>query len=748
MRRSDLFTLLLVALLFSGIEAQAQSDTAFWRKLDGPSGAVITSFVETDSGALLAGTMSGLLRSDNAGRSWVGVSDELDQLEVWSLERSGAGTMYAATTNGIYASEDDGTSWRELEATALFERTLDIVLAPGNRVFVTTDQGVYLTEDDGLTWERKQQGIPADLFVQELVQTENATLIGSTVAGGLYKTSDFGATWVEANTGISDLYIRSLYADESGNLWAGTRFGLVYRSQDQGDSWTEIGNGLASLDIRALVETTDGMVAGASTGDEEGVVGGIYRYNESNSNWEKQDIFDSSAEIRSLHTLKNGELIAGTSGRSVYRSENGGNNWLPYEMGMSNTNVWGLFPTRDGRMYVASYKAGFNRSSDNGQSWETLTFSPNQESLYDFTDAPNGDLYVATNQYNVYRSQDDGLTWDLVAEDLLTPHITTTASGTVLLGGSGKIYRSVDSGDSWQTIRLPTEPQESPLTTDVLEFEIAEDGTIYTAIHDYGVFISHDDGQTWEMSDNEGLGERNIISFGRTTGGKLLLSFSSRWFESPAFADMEYDAGIMISEDDGDTWTLLPEVPEPGVKIIFEFTSAVVTEDVYAVYNYPDGNGEWIPRGYKYSMDQGVWEELPFASNELGYFAFDAEGYLYSGTHGDGVFRSQEIIALPFSAVSNEEIAGRVDTDFVLEQNYPNPFATSTTIRYKIPKAAPVSVVVYDLLGREVMTLQSGTQPAGNHELQFEAAHLPTGIYYYQLDTSEQRITRSMILVK
>lgn len=71
--------------------------------------------------------------------------------------------------------------------------------------------------------------------------------------------------------------------------------------------------------------------------------------------------------------------------------------------------------------------------------------------------------------------------------------------------------------------------------------------------------------------------------------------------------------------------------------------------------------------------------------------------------------------------------------EYLLEQNYPNPFNPSTTIGYRMKFEAEVSIIVYDVLGREVSVLVDGVRPAGKHSVVFDASLLTSGVYFYQL---------------
>jgi WD40 repeat protein len=83
---------------------------------------------------------------------------------------------------------------------------------------------------------------------------------------------------------------------------------------------------------------------------------------------------------------------------------------------------------------------------------------------------------------------------------------------------------------------------------------------------------------------------------------------------------------------------------------------------------------------------------------------------------------------------------------FSLSQNYPNPFAGSTQIDYSLGERQPVTITVFDRLGREVARLAAGTQDPGAHSTRFDAGTLAPGIYYYQIRAKPRAISRMMEL--
>jgi hypothetical protein len=87
-------------------------------------------------------------------------------------------------------------------------------------------------------------------------------------------------------------------------------------------------------------------------------------------------------------------------------------------------------------------------------------------------------------------------------------------------------------------------------------------------------------------------------------------------------------------------------------------------------------------------------------------------------------------------------------SEFSLRQNYPNPFNPTTRIPFTLRSAGFVSLKVYDQLGREVATLVNNVIPAGEHESEFDASNVPSGIYSYRLVAGERRETKRMVVIK
>jgi len=101
------------------------------------------------------------------------------------------------------------------------------------------------------------------------------------------------------------------------------------------------------------------------------------------------------------------------------------------------------------------------------------------------------------------------------------------------------------------------------------------------------------------------------------------------------------------------------------------------------------------------------------------------------------------------AAVSvDDKTKNPVATEFTLSQNYPNPFNPTTSIKYQIPTVAHVTLKVFDVLGREVASLVNEKKDPGYYRVQFDAAALPSGMYFYRLQAGSFGETKKMLVLR
>jgi Secretion system C-terminal sorting domain len=106
----------------------------------------------------------------------------------------------------------------------------------------------------------------------------------------------------------------------------------------------------------------------------------------------------------------------------------------------------------------------------------------------------------------------------------------------------------------------------------------------------------------------------------------------------------------------------------------------------------------------------------------------------------------------PTNAITGIKQESNLISDFHLYQNYPNPFNPSTKIIYSIPSASRVKIAVYNVLGKEVVSLLDKYQNAGTYQVDFNPSQinggLPSGIYFYRLESQNKFAVKKLVYLK
>ncbi|MCC6865439.1 MAG: choice-of-anchor B family protein [Ignavibacteria bacterium] len=128
-----------------------------------------------------------------------------------------------------------------------------------------------------------------------------------------------------------------------------------------------------------------------------------------------------------------------------------------------------------------------------------------------------------------------------------------------------------------------------------------------------------------------------------------------------------------------------------------------------------------------------------------GVFMFPSSGKIIGSNIGEGLFVIR--VGNNITALSNNNT--NIPEKFSLKQNYPNPFNPSTTIKYNLPKETYVTIKVFDITGRQVALLADELKQAGSYSINYDAGKLSSGIYFYNLHTSNGfSETKKMVLTK
>ncbi len=281
------------------------------------------------------------------------------------------------------------------------------------------------------------------------------------------------------------------------------------------------------------------------------------------------------------------------------------------------------------------------------------------------------------------------------------------------------------------------------------------------------ILITSDYGQSWTEKHFDFRGQLNSVSY--TSEGNLLAVGNSGL--------------ILKSSDSGNTWNTIPLdviTNLNSVKVCPDYTTIIAGDGGTLLYSYDFGEdwnaltlpfyynikgvcfneyGEMIAAGSKevhidgrtYYMatilklnpDNDEWTELLSRTRSV----YNSLAYCNRGKAiavGDN-----GLVAVCYSRTSTNTDVDHSSNNFRLEQNYPNPFNPSTQISYKLAVGGKVTLIVYDILGKEVETLVNEYKPAGSYSTEFSAAgNLSSGVYIYKLQSGDLVKIKKMIFLR
>jgi len=118
----------------------------------------------------------------------------------------------------------------------------------------------------------------------------------------------------------------------------------------------------------------------------------------------------------------------------------------------------------------------------------------------------------------------------------------------------------------------------------------------------------------------------------------------------------------------------------------------------------------------------------------------NTDDFVAVATHGKGIFSA--------AGVTDVKGGSALPENYSLSQNYPNPFNPSTTIEFTLPAAGNVRLILFDAVGEEVDVIASKDFSAGFHSVNYNASNLPSGVYFYRIETGSFVQSKKMILLR
>jgi uncharacterized delta-60 repeat protein len=184
--------------------------------------------------------------------------------------------------------------------------------------------------------------------------------------------------------------------------------------------------------------------------------------------------------------------------------------------------------------------------------------------------------------------------------------------------------------------------------------------------------------------------------------------------------------------------------------------SADAAGNIYTIAQARYNNAYYLITNKYSSLGSQLWQKVNSggsSQNTLFYrkmLSVDNLGNLFSATaNTSGGVENLQVIKycqdIPVGFTFNTP---EVPESFSLKQNYPNPFNPMTKIKFNIPSSVNTKITVYDILGKEIKILVNAKLNPGSHEVDFDGTNLPSGVYFYKLETEAFTETKKMMLIK
>lgn len=688
----------------------------------------------TDANLVYAGTGNGVFKSTNGGTSWFAVNSGIPfgtSIRSMALNRTNPNVIYVGSDSSyLFRSTNAGGSWSQSTnangflSQDMHIRTITINQNNTNMIYAGSDSGrIYKSTDGGIQWSLLYK-LPATHSVRKILihPAIDKIFFATTFGDGIFFSADSGVHWSQFNDGLTDMEIYTIESDNSSplNLYAGSGHSGVFHTtftySNRAPFLTPIGNkaGFVGYAINFTITAKDsdltipalsayGLPPGASFIDSGNGHGG-FRWIPSNSSIGAHAVIF----VASDGSLSDSETVVITvsdsTGIAIQKSPlESGWNLISVQLNVNDFRAFVLYPAAKSRAF------SFNGS------------------------------YVAKD------TMQNGLGY----------WIKYPAADTVNIGGLPLMLDTIGVRASWNMIgSLSTAIPLSGIHA-IDSAVVISNLFSYSTAHGYAVADSIRPGRGyWVKVNHSGRLALNTSPVAVPAGSYLsseqqplsdgppVNTLGTLTIKDARGNERDLYVSVALSPRDVSKYELPPAPPAEVFDVRFASQSMVANSLPSAdVEEFPVliSGGEY-PMTLTWNMKEG---------REYDLRSLDAQGHLQRNSlSGSG--RVVLNYAQPGSVVlEGKPATSRVmPVSFALEQNFPNPFNPSTTIRYRLPATVHANLSVYNMLGQQVATLVDGIQEAGEHSITFSGFTLTSGVYMYRLSAGAYSEQKKLLLLK
>jgi len=479
----------------------------------------------------------------------------------------------------------------------------------------------------------------------------------------------------------------------------------------------------------------------------------------------------------------------------ILKTTDGGTNWQAIYMPVSDYSFTKIYFKNIGVSNFLGFVCGYDSASNSGIILKTTDLGNTWIQTYSGTgkikclELHNSNFGFAGGD-KLLKTSDGGDTWDELS--LLTNindiNFISVNNGWICTQ-SGKLYRTINSGDSWEE-----QLQNNNIPLNSLYFQSSSLGWISTG--DGKIFNTTNAGNTWvkQITDftksiyaiamTSGTNGVSVCEGGvvlRTNNGGGPFGTFTQVFRHSDFSKPIYANATTLDTIKVDSLINEENITVTGIKIFIDTVLNSVDSNLTFVLTHcgindtviykvggsgnnfigtilSDDANQQIENGhapftgtYKPSRPLSILNNTKFSGKWI--LSIYHTGYeAVNNPLLTGVIKSWGI-AITYNRVyplimGNGNNTSTTASKYTLSQNYPNPFNPVTKIQYSVPVTSFVTMKIYDIMGREVATLVSAEMKKGSYSVSFDGSKLGSGIYFCKMATNEFSDTKKMILIK
>jgi photosystem II stability/assembly factor-like uncharacterized protein len=430
-------------------------------------------------GTIYAGVYGGVYQSKDSGSTWSARNNGLPGSGAFSVlvDAQDSASLYAANGSKVYRTTDGGTGWR-ITGEWSEESTVRLLTANphlSNIVYVCPDTGgLFTSTDKGASWQAPDNPFAGIYIMSLAIDSQMPSFMYAGTNFGVFKSVDAGRHWEAANDGMGDRTIRSVAVSQQNpaTIYAGSAKG-VYISIDRGATWSFVDGGYGNYQSYTLSIDPQNPATIYAGGDS------IRKSMDGGGSWTQILIGVGSILALAIDPQNPTGIYAGTESRGVMKSTNGGNTWTDSSKGLPAAQIRALAidPQNPAVLYAGTFMGGIYKSTDGGENWFAAGTGLESISVQCLIIDPRNPhtIYAGTSE-GPYRTTDGGMNWSPLSTGLTSESVTALA-----INPGRRVYASVEQNGIWARALPATATSEITIATVPAGLAFSTDGITYTS---------------------------------------------------------------------------------------------------------------------------------------------------------------------------------------------------------------------------------------------------------------------------